>query len=162
MTLFAKSTFFSAILCTMLALFVNTEAQTNNAGDKILGVFLMKTPDTGDESKVQIYRATGGSYCGKVVWVKNPNNPDGTPRRDTKNPDPALRNRTAENLLVMKNLRYDVDDNEWVDGDLYNPNDGKWYKIKIKGFSSPNILEVRYYKGVPLLGKNDQWRKVTK
>lgn len=128
------------------------------AGDKILGTYYMVTPDTGDESKVQIYKTGSGTYCGKVVWVKNPNNPDGTPRRDEKNPDPKLRNRTADNLLVMKNLKYD--DGEWVDGDLYNPNEGKWFKIKVNGIDSKGNLDVRYYKGITLLGKNDTWKKV--
>ncbi|MBR4803404.1 MAG: DUF2147 domain-containing protein [Bacteroidales bacterium] len=150
-----------AMIC-LATLLGATTAKAQNKGDAIVGVFLMKTPDTGDESKVQIFRTAAGTYSGKVVWVKNPNNPDGTPRRDTKNPDPALRNRTADNLPVMKNLRYDADDNEWTDGDLYNPNEGKWYKIKIKGFSSANTLKVRYYKGIPLLGKDDTWKKVGK
>ena len=148
------------IIC-LAAMYSTFSVKAQSKGDAIVGVFLMKTPDTGDESKVQIYRAKNGTYSGKVVWVKNPNNPDGTPRRDTKNPDPKLRNRTADNLPVLYNLKYDADDNEWVDGDLYNPNDGKWFKIKIKGFSSAKTLEVRYYKGVPLLGKNDQWQKVS-
>lgn len=152
-----------AVLLICLAAMCGTfSAKAQNKGDAILGIFLMKTPDTGDESKIQIYRTYCGTYCGKVVWVKNPNNPDGSPRRDTKNPDPALRDRTAQNLLVMKNLRYDADDNEWKDGDLYNPNEGKWFKIKIKGFSSANTLKVRYYKGIPLLGMDDEWQKVSK
>ncbi len=150
------ATMFSALLFCAAA-----KAQSN-AGDKILGVYLMKTPDTGDESKVEIYKTASGTYCGKVVWVKNPNNPDGTPRRDTKNPDPSLRNRTAQNMLVMKNLKYDSKDKEWTGGDLYNPNMGKWFKIKIKGFGSANTLEVRYYKGVPLIGLDDTWQKVSK
>lgn len=152
----------ATFLICLAAMCSTFSAKAQNKGDAIVGIFLMKTPDTGDESKIQIYRTTGGAYCGKVVWVKNPNNLDGTPRRDTKNPDPNLRNRTADNLLVMKNLRYDPDDDEWVGGDLYNPNEGKWYKIKIKGFSSANTLKVRYYKGIPMLGKDDQWQKVGK
>ena len=148
------------IIC-LAAVFSSFSVKAQSKGDAIVGVFLMKTPDTGDESKLQIFRAKNGTYSGKVVWVKNPNNPDGSPCRDTKNPDPKLRNRTADNLPVLFNLKYDADDNEWVDGDLYNPNDGKWFKIKIKGFSSAETLEVRYYKGVPLLGKNDQWQKVS-
>ena len=149
------------IIC-LATVFTSFSVKAQSKGDAIVGVYLMKTPDTGDESKVQIYRAKNGTYSGKVVWVKNPNNPDGTPRRDTKNPDPKLRDRTAQNLLVMKNLRYDADDNEWVDGDLYNPNEGKWFKIKTKGLSSANTLKVRYYKGIPLLGMDDEWQKVSK
>ena len=151
----------ATILICLAAICATFSAKAQSKADAIVGVYLMKTPDTGDESKLQIFRAKNGTYCGKVVWVKNPNNPDGTPRRDTKNPDPKLRNRTADNLPVLFNLQYDADDNEWVDGDLYTPNDGKWFKIKIKGFSSAKLLEVRYYKGVPLLGKNDQWQKVS-
>lgn len=146
----------AALLAMMILVAGATFSQTG--GDRILGTYYMKTPDTGDESKVQIYKTSSGTYCGKVVWVKNPNNSDGTPRRDEKNPDPKLRNRTADNLLVMKNLKYD--DGEWVNGDLYNPNEGKWFKIKVNSIDSKGDLDVRYYKGITLLGKSDTWKRV--
>lgn len=149
--------FRQAALLAMMIL-VAGAAFSQTGGDRILGTYYMKTPDTGDESKVQIYKTSSGTYCGKVVWVKNPNNPDGTPRRDEKNPDPKLRNRTADNLLVMKNLKYD--DGEWVNGDLYNPNEGKWFKIKVNSIDSKGDLDVRYYKGITLLGKSDTWKRV--
>lgn len=152
----------ATLMVCCIALLSAFPLKAQSKADAIVGTYLMKTPDTGDESKVQIYRTANGTYSAKVVWVKNPNNPDGTPRRDLKNPDPALRNRTAENMLVMKNLSYDASDNQWTGGDLYNPNMGKWFKIKIKGFSSPTTLQVRYYKGVPMFGIDDKWTKVSK
>jgi uncharacterized protein (DUF2147 family) len=43
---------------------------------------------------VEIYPCDG-RYCGKVAWLKEPKNEDGTDKLDTKNPDPSKRDRRA-------------------------------------------------------------------
>ncbi len=143
----------------VMCMFVN-ELHAQSGGDQIIGIYLMKTPDTGDESRIEIYKTQNGTYAGKVIWVKNPHNEDGTLRRDVKNPDPKLRNRTADNMIILKNLKYDSDNQEWIEGDIYNPNMGKSFKLKVKKMKNPDEIIVRYYKGIPFAGMDNTWKKL--
>lgn len=65
--------------------------------DAVLGVW-KNGEGTG---MVQIFKK-GDKYYGKIVWLKVPNNPDGTPRTDINNPDEKLR---ATPLKGLENLR---------------------------------------------------------
>lgn len=57
--------------------------------DKIIGVYYVVEDETGEESKIRIARDEDGTYYAQVVWMKNPNMPDGSPKLDFNNPDPA-------------------------------------------------------------------------
>ena len=48
--------------------------------DKIIGVY--DVTEKGEVSKVQIYKKANGNYEGRVIWMKNPNFKDGTPKTD--------------------------------------------------------------------------------
>lgn len=59
----------------------------------------------------------GPSRCGTVVWTK-------AESRDTRNPDPALRNRNLVGVRIFSQGRPVA--NGWT-GSLYNPLDGNTY-----------------------------------
>ncbi|MEO0333732.1 MAG: DUF2147 domain-containing protein, partial [Bacteroidota bacterium] len=44
---------------------------------------------TDQRGKVEIYPCDD-AYCGKIIWLKEPKNPDGTPKLDKENPDETL------------------------------------------------------------------------
>ena len=46
--------------------------------DRIVGIY--KAVEEGKESKVEFTRRPDGTYRGQIVWLRNPNNPDGTPK----------------------------------------------------------------------------------
>jgi uncharacterized protein (DUF2147 family) len=87
------------------------------AQDDITGVWLTEN----DEAKVQVYKV-GNEYFGKVIWLKEPNDKNGKPKKDKNNPDPDKRNNPAIGILLMKNVKYA--DGKWK-GIIYGPRRGK-------------------------------------
>jgi uncharacterized protein (DUF2147 family) len=107
---------------------------------------------------VQIYEK-GGTYFGKLIWLKEPNDPEtGKPKTDSKNQDASRRSRPLLNLPLMYNFKYDGG-NVWSDGKIYNPEDGKEYNCKMT-LKDLNTLDVRGYVGISLLGKTQTWTRI--
>ena len=126
--------------------------------DSIIG--LWTTPDKS--AKFEIYRC-GSLYCGKISWLREPNYPPtdkkmpDTPKMDSNNPNPALRNRTLAGLPFISGFSYEGD-NFWK-GMIYNPEDGGTYRCNFS-MAGDNLLKVRGYIGIPLLGKTQTWTRV--
>ncbi len=66
--------------------------------------------------------------CGRIVWLKKPIDDNGRPQMDLNNPNPALRARPMLGLLIMAGLQPN-DDNTYLEGRVYNSEDGKIYDI---------------------------------
>jgi len=111
----------------------------------VLGVW--KTSKKADAGKVTIYKC-GSKFCGKLSWIKNPED------KDTKNPNPAKRNRKLLGTNIVWGFVYD--DGEWVDGKIYDPNNGKTYSCKM-WLESNNVLKVKGYIGISLIGRSTTW-----
>jgi len=147
------------ILILALLFAHSTHAQTQQPGDKIIGTYYVKDDQSSEEAKIRIYRTKSGNYAGKTVWVKNPNFKDGTPKRDIKNPDPAKRNTPADQISMLFHFQYDADKKEWVNGEIYDPVHGKYYKCKM-WFSDDKTLQLRGYIGTPAFGRTMTWKKL--
>ena len=100
----------------------------------------------------------GADTCGRMVWVENPLDEAGRPKRDDNNADTAKRDRPICGLELVGGLDR-TDDGTWQDGWLYNPRDGATYSAEIRALSSSE-LEVRGYLGVSLLGQSQVWTRV--
>ena len=98
-------------------------------------------------------------YEGQIIWVKNPKFKDGSPKRDIMNPDPKKRNTPGDKIKLLFHFRYDAKDNRWVDGEIYDPVHGKFYKSRM-WFEKENVLRVRGYIGLPALGRTMTWKKI--
>jgi len=137
-------------LLVVIFLSANTFAQTTNK-DALLGTWL-----TGSgKGKVLIYKE-GDKYNGKIVWLKEPNREDGTAKLDRNNSDKALQTRPIMGLNMLKGFIFDED--KWVDGTIYDPENGKTYSCKITWRDGK--LDVRGYIGISLIGRTDTWFKV--
>jgi uncharacterized protein (DUF2147 family) len=119
--------------------------------DAILGNWFTEE----NRAVVEIYPCDD-RYCGKVVWLKEPKNEDGTDKLDTKNRDPSKRDRTIIGLNLVWDFTYDKA-NRWVDGKIYDPDNGKTYSCKttLEG----DELKVRGYIGFSLLGRTTIWTR---
>ncbi len=106
-------------------------------------------------SKIQIYKAVDGKFYGKIVWLRVPEL-EGKPKVDKNNPDKARRNDPLIGLLILKGLKK-VSNEQYEDGTIYDPKNGKTYssKITVKG----DVLDVRGYIGFSLLGRTTTWTK---
>jgi uncharacterized protein (DUF2147 family) len=92
------------------------------------------------------------------VWFKSPNNAQGEPLLDLKNTDPALRRRSLLGLTILTGLRR-ADENRWVDGKIYNPQDGVNYEALIT-IQDNGDLRLRTYVLLPLFGKTRIWTRI--
>jgi uncharacterized protein (DUF2147 family) len=100
----------------------------------------------------------GDRLCAKIVWFKRPNGDDGLPRADVRNKDPALRTRPLLGLNVLQGLRA-AGENNWEDGEVYNPNDGENYRTRMSIEGDGN-LRIRAFVLLPLLGHTLIWTPV--
>lgn len=128
-------------------------AQDTREGDKILGVWL-----TGEKKgRIQITRY-GDKYAGKIVWLKEPNDENGRPKVDKRNPDPAKRNNPTLGLTNLLGFTYEGN-GEYENGTIYDPANGKLYKCVME-LENNNTLKVRGYIGFTLIGRTDTWTRV--
>ena len=98
----------------------------------------------------------GDSLIGVIAGATNPT-PGEPPRRDDKNPDPALRERPLDGLTIMRGFDY-AGDGRWTGGTIYDPNSGKTYKSTLT-LVDADTLKVRGYIGVSLFGRSDTWTR---
>lgn len=125
-------------------------AQTK--ADDIVGIWLT----TGKEpAKIQIYKS-GEKYFGKIVWLKNATE-NGVPRFDKNNSDKNKQNQKILGLVILKGFRFDGDD-EWEDGEIYDPESGKTYNCYLS-LKDINTLKVRGYVGISFLGRTELWTR---
>ena len=128
-------------------------AQKPKPGD-ILGIWFNEEKT----SKLQVYQV-GTKFFAKIVWLKDPlDKATGKPRIDNLNPDAKLKNSPLLGLVVLKDFVFDGD-NEWKNGTIYDPKNGKNYSCYIKPDDSPNKLKIRGYVGVSLLGRTTYWTR---
>ena len=137
----------------LTCLFLSHAALSQNNADDILGTWYNAEKD----AKIKIYKCGDGGkkYCGKLVWLKKDKEEDGSQRVDKNNPDPGKRKDPMIELVILKLFVYDKSDKEWDSGTIYDPKNGKTYSCFIK--RSGNILKVRGYMGVSMLGRTAEW-----
>ena len=130
---------FRKLALLAVAVFTIAGAAAQDA-DKILGVY--KAVEEGKESKVEFTRQADGSYRGQIIWLKQPDNPDGTPKLDVKNPDASKRSVRADRVVVVDGVKYDAKKNVWNGGRVYDPTKGKDYKVEVS-FEDARTLRVK-------------------
>jgi uncharacterized protein (DUF2147 family) len=103
----------------------------------------------GKEGRIRFVRSEDGTYTGILVGGNDP----GT---DVNNKDPALRKRPLLGSVLMWHLC--PDDGEYVDGYVYNPRNGKTYRMKAE-LTGKTTLRIRGYLGIALLGQSQTWTR---
>ncbi len=130
-----------------------TVAQDAEA-DRLLGVW---EPSNG-KARVKVEKI-GNKYYGKIVWLKEPNDPaTNLPKVDKNNPDESVRNVPLKGYRMLKDFTFSGKD-EWSNGTIYDPENGSTYKCIIK-MTDNNTLDIRGYIGVEALGRTDVWKRL--
>jgi uncharacterized protein (DUF2147 family) len=104
----------------------------------------------GTGAAVQIFDCSG-QLCGRIVWLRMARDSIGRLVRDDKNPDPVFRQRPLCGLTVLQGLQPAGLDH-WNSGSLYNPDDGKTYRVSAE-LRSADVSVARIYLGVSLFGE---------
>jgi uncharacterized protein (DUF2147 family) len=140
-------------LTALLLAVIPALAQTSTA-DQILGKWLNEDKD----AHVEVYKEAG-KYFGKIVWLKEPNEElTGLPKLDDENEDVTLQSRPVMGLVILKDFIFDGDD-EWEDGTIYDPKNGKTYSCYME-FDEEGVLKIRGYIGFSWIGRSSYWTKV--
>ncbi len=151
-------TLFAGLLSFSLLTSMNTISPSlEDNPDAIQGVW-----KTGEgNAMVRIYK-NGYKYQGKVVWLKEPIDPEtGKPKVDKFHPEETSRTRPVLGLINVWGFVYQ-EKNVWSEGNIYDPKNGNTYSCTIK-MINPNTIEVRGFIGVSLIGRTDTWtRQVAK
>lgn len=96
--------------------------------------------------------------CGRIVWMDEPQMPDGSPKIDQNNPDEALQSRRLCGIPLVGGFARE-EDGIWRGGYVYNPRDGKTYDAEIKP-NGGDTLTLRGFVLVPAFGKDQTWTRV--
>lgn len=135
-------------LSLLLLLAANALAQDANL---IIG----KWYTAGGKAMVEIYKCDD-YYCGKIVWLKEPKNKNGTDKMDIHNPDESKKRKPVIGLNIIQGFKY-KGKNKWANGQIYDPDNGKTYSCKMK--LEENELKVRGFIGISLLGRTTVWTR---
>ena len=136
-------------LALLVCFLIPLSAQKNNP-DRIVGKWYTEN----NKSLIEIYK-NGDKYFGKMIWLKDPLRDDGTAKIDDKNPDVKLQTRPLLGLVIMTDIEFD-EDNEWEDGDIYDPESGNTYSCMIT-FTEPDKIDMRGYIGFSFIGRSTTW-----
>nr|WP_199039315.1 DUF2147 domain-containing protein [Dyella sp. ASV24] len=142
------------------AAFAQAPSDVGSAAAAITGDWLVDSRDAIIRIEPQ-----GDTFVGTIVWqLHDTYGPEDGPElngktvTDRHNPDPALRSRPLTGLRLLWGLRYDADAHAWVDGHVYNSDNGKEYHCEVH-VPSPDRLVLRGYIGIPLLGGSTTWTR---
>ena len=109
-----------------------------------------------NNESVILLEEKNGKINGKIVELKDPNDPDGTPKKDKHNPKPELRDKPIVGLTILTDLKTDGN-NTWTGGRIYDPRTGHSYKCEMK--LDGDVLKIRGYMGIKMLGKTTTWTR---
>ena len=116
-----------------------------------LGVWLTESK----KAHVQIYDC-GEKLCGKIIWLKEPNDANGNPKVDKENADESKRSDPLMGSNMISGM-VRVSSDLWHDGEIYNAEDGKTYssKMKLKDDKTLNVSGCVFF-----FCKDQTWLRV--
>jgi uncharacterized protein (DUF2147 family) len=143
------------LVTTLLIIASSIATFAQSAGDAILGDW-KNGEGTGI---IKIFKTTSGHYAGKIIWLKEPIDPEtNKPKLDKRNPDVSKRTEPTLGLVNLKGFKYNESSKGWDKGTIYDPKNGKQYSCKIE-IDGKDILKVRGYIGISLFGRTDTWTR---
>ncbi len=87
---------------------------------------------------IEIFK-NSGKYFGKIIAL---NGFEDGQIKDLNNPDKSKRNELLIGKVIIKNLEFDKDEKEWVNGNMYGPEKGMIFNLKITEIRQDEIEVV--------------------
>jgi uncharacterized protein (DUF2147 family) len=97
------------------------------------------------------------NLCGRIVWMKDPNDPKGQPLRDTLNKNAARRGQPICGLQIIGDVKPQAN-GSWDKGWIYDPEQGSSFDLELR-LRNPETLQVKGYMGVKFLSETFVWRR---
>lgn len=146
---------FKTLTVVAVMMLAGLTAQAQTKADDILGIWWNQEKT----SKIEVYK-NNGKYFGKIIHLEEPNDEQGKPKVDKDNPEAKLRTRPLLGMVILQDLAYD-EDNEYEDGNIYDPKSGKTYSANAE-LVNKNQLDLRGYVGISLIGRTSTWTRASK
>lgn len=112
-----------------------------------------------NEAKISIYKAKDGKYYGNIIWLKEPNDKNGAPKKDIKNKHENLQNRCLLGIIILNGLQYNSEEKAWDRGRVYKPEYGHDADCIIY-YIDDQTIKVKGYMGVKWLSETQVWKRV--
>ncbi|PID93398.1 MAG: hypothetical protein CSA95_07945 [Bacteroidetes bacterium] len=112
-----------------------------------------------EEAIIAIDAHEDGSFFGKIVWLIPPHEIDkespnyGIPQKDVASGESIL------NLTILYDLTT-KDGKKWK-GRVYDPRKGSCHRCKIELSEAKDLLYLRGYIGISLIGRTITWRRAS-
>ncbi len=140
-------------LVTMMFVPLLTMQAQDFKPDDVLGEWNTIDDETGRiKSTVNIYKE-GDKLYAKIVKLFRLPDEDPDPVCDECDKDDPRYNKKVLGMVIMEGLEWD--DDEWDDGKILDPKNGKVYSCKL--WMEDGNLQVRGYLGFSLLGRSQTW-----
>ncbi len=123
--------------------------------DDILGDYLTPSENADSASVIRIYKKEDGKYAGKVVFLINP-----IFEKDINNKKPELRERSLLDFNILDDFVYDEQKDMFVNGYIYNPENGHTYHSSIKIIDNNTISVRGAVDKFLILGGTRTWHKL--
>jgi uncharacterized protein (DUF2147 family) len=117
-----------------------------------IGHWQVVNSDGSPGGKVDTYLQDGKLF-GRVTEVR----PGRTPKDVCDKCSGEFKNQLILGMVNMRNFHQEGDD--WVEGTVVDPENGKEYKGKIWAVGK-NTLRMRGYIGISLLGRTETWTRL--
>lgn len=127
-----------------------TSTSFAQGADAILGEWYT----TEKDARIEIFKDQD-KYHGRIIWMEEPEI-DGKPVLDENNVDKNKKERPIMGMRLLNDFKFK--NGKWEGGTIYDPRDGKTYSCTLRKKNN-QILEVRGYVGVSLIGKTEEWTK---
>ena len=141
-------------LLLFLAVMITGSSLIFAQADKVIGFWLTEK----GTSQVEIYKAEDGKYFGRISWLEELNE-NGKPKVDEENADDALKSRPILGLNILEGFDYNQEDQEWENGSIYDPDNGKTYDCYMWFDDDANVLNIKgFVMGMRFLGRSTAWK----
>jgi len=109
-----------------------------------LNIFAQKADDIigkyelPNKLQIEIYKQ-GDKYFGKVIALNGWENGE---TKDFKNPEKSEREKPLLGKVIIKDLEFDSDEKEWVNGTLYGPDKGMLVDFEVTEIRKKEVEAV--------------------
>jgi uncharacterized protein (DUF2147 family) len=137
----------------ILTVFLSGFGQLWAKPNSIIGLWETIDDRSGEKKAiVNIYKKNQSYYADivKVYWKNNEN------KRCVACKDSVRQNQPIEGLNILWGLK-SHSNFLWDNGNILDPHNGQIYKVRVK--QNNDVLYVRAFLGVPLLGRTQEWHR---
>lgn len=119
------------LIISLLILFCVTDINAQKADD-IIGKYRLP-----NKLEVEIFKQND-KYFGKIIKLNNFENGQ---IRDIKNPEPSKTTDLLIGKVIIKDLEFDYDNKQWINGTMYGAEKGMYFDLQITEYRK-NEIEV--------------------